>query len=113
MSTLPRAEIKVTPMIDVMLVLLIIFMIVTPVITSRVVLPRSASADRRPEDAGDITLTIGSDDSYIVTTTGGTGSTQRVPLALLGDRLHSLYAGRTKDRILYLKAGANSEFGRV
>ena len=31
---LPRAQINVTPMIDVMLVLLIIFMIVTPIISS-------------------------------------------------------------------------------
>jgi len=40
---LPRAQINVTPMIDVMLVLLIIFMIVTPIIESRVALPRSDS----------------------------------------------------------------------
>jgi biopolymer transport protein ExbD len=113
MSALPRAEINVTPMIDVMLVLLIIFMIVTPVINSPIPLPRSASADSRPEDTGDITLTIATNGIYLLTTSGGGGSTQRIPLTLLGARLSAMYGTRTRDRILYLKAGTNSAFGGV
>ena len=53
-----RADVNVTPMIDVMLVLLIIFMIVTPLIHSTTVLPKSVHAESRPEDPGDITLSI-------------------------------------------------------
>jgi len=87
MTALPRADINVTPMIDVMLVLLIIFMIVTPVINSPVVLPRSAYADPRPEDAGDIVLTILRNGNFVLSTTSGAVSTRRVPAGALGDRI--------------------------
>ena len=43
----PRAEINVTPLVDVCLVLLIIFMVVTPMIVERVELPRTAQPDER------------------------------------------------------------------
>jgi len=112
-SALPRADINVTPMIDVMLVLLIIFMIVTPVINSPVVLPRSTYADPRPEDAGDIVLTIARDGAYVLSTTGGPGSTERVPADALFGRLAALYATRTRDRILYLKVDTDMSFGPV
>jgi len=113
MTALPRADINVTPMIDVMLVLLIIFMIVTPVINSPVVLPRSTYADPRPEDAGDIVLTIGRDGGYVLSTIGGPGATQQVAAADLPERLTALYAARTRDRILYLKVDTDMSFGPV
>jgi biopolymer transport protein ExbD len=100
-------------MIDVMLVLLIIFMIVTPVINSPVVLPRSTYADPRPEDAGDIVLTIARDGGYVLATTGGPGSTRQVAAADLPVRLTALYAARTRDRILYLKVDTDMSFGAV
>jgi biopolymer transport protein TolR len=112
-TALPRADINVTPMIDVMLVLLIIFMIVTPVINSPVVLPRSSYADPRPENAGDIVLTILRNGDFVLSTTSGAGSTQRVPTGALGERLATLYRTRTRDRILYLKVDTDMSFGPV
>ena len=111
---LPRAQINVTPMIDVILVLLIIFMIVAPVINARVVLPQSVHADSRPEEPGEITLYIERDGEYSLSTTGGGTSTSiTVPADGLGDRLRGLYAHRARDRVLYLKADAELRFGRV
>ena len=111
---LPRAQINVTPMIDVMLVLLIIFMIVAPVINARVTLPRSGHADSRPEEPGEITLYIERNGDYSLSTTGaGTGTSIAVPADGLGDRLRALYAHRARDRVLYLKADAELRFGRV
>ena len=46
-----RADVNVTPMIDVMLVLLIIFMIVTPAVTSRAIPPTSRHASTKPGSA--------------------------------------------------------------
>jgi biopolymer transport protein ExbD len=56
-----RAEINVTPLVDVVLVLLIIFMVVTPMLQpgKEVALPRAASAD----PAG------GADDPLVLTVT--------------------------------------------
>jgi biopolymer transport protein TolR len=46
------AEINVTPMADVMIVLLIIFMVMTPLITASVPLPKAANAQPRQKEAG-------------------------------------------------------------
>ncbi len=45
------AEINVTPMADVMIVLLIIFMVMTPIIASSVPLPKAANARPRQGEA--------------------------------------------------------------
>lgn len=114
---LPRAEINVTPMIDVMLVLLIIFMIVIPVIDSPVVLPLSDHSDARPEQPGEITLTIDQSGGYFLSATGGALLSASAPRAIAPNALHhqleELFAHRTQDRILYLKADSRLAFGRV
>ena len=114
---LPRAAINVTPMIDVMLVLLIIFMIVTPVISSRVALPQSDHSDARPQQPGDITLTIDRSGVYLLSATGSVVPSESAPRVIaaiaLRDQLEALYAHRTQDRILYLKADNRLEFGSV
>jgi biopolymer transport protein TolR len=55
-----KAEINVTPLVDVVLVLLIIFMVVTPMLTrgKAVELPVAQSAERAAESAEAIVLTI-------------------------------------------------------
>ena len=57
----PMSEINVTPFVDVMLVLLIIFMVTAPLLTVgvQVDLPESA-ADSLPEEQEPLTLTINS-----------------------------------------------------
>ena len=55
-----RADINVTPLVDVCLVLLIIFMVVTPMIVERVELPRTAQPDeRKPKRSEQIRLVVG------------------------------------------------------
>ena len=115
---LHRADVNVTPMIDVMLVLLIIFMLVTPLITSRSILPNSVYADSRPEEDDEITLMIDRQGTFFLWATGDAAPLDlrgpRVMTAgVLGVRLNALYQGRAKDRVLYLKADSGLEYGRV
>jgi biopolymer transport protein ExbD len=58
-DTSPMSEINVTPMVDVMLVLLVIFMITAPLITHKVAidLPQAA-AQRNPDKPDIVTLSI-------------------------------------------------------
>ena len=107
-----KADINVTPLIDVMLVLLIIFMIVTPIIAAgfQATLPRSENPENRPEGADEIRLGIDRDGKYYLDTGAGP---QQVPDADLPARLQGLYSSRTKDRILFLKADQNLEVARV
>jgi len=55
-----RSEINVTPLVDVCLVLLIIFMVVTPLINNggRVVLPETRKPLAIPEGKDQVTLTV-------------------------------------------------------
>ena len=62
----PMSEINVTPFVDVMLVLLIIFMVTAPLLTVgvQVDLPES-SADSLPEEQEPLTLTINSKEKFL------------------------------------------------
>jgi biopolymer transport protein ExbD len=109
-STLPRAELNLTPMIDVMLVLLIIFMIVVPALASMVDLPVTNNSDSRPEEPDEIVLTIYRNGTYALEASG----VSRQPDARqLDAELALLYRNRTRDRILYLKADSILPFGAV
>jgi biopolymer transport protein ExbD len=107
-----KADINVTPLIDVMLVLLIIFMIVTPIIAAgfQATLPRSENPENRPEGSEEIRLGIDRDGKFYLDVGSGP---QLIPDANLPDRLRALYATRTQDRILFLKADQNLDFARV
>ncbi|HXF96720.1 MAG TPA: biopolymer transporter ExbD [Gemmatimonadales bacterium] len=107
-----KADINVTPMIDVMLVLLIIFMIVTPIITAgfQATLPRGQNPESRPEGPEEIILGISQTGQFYLDV--GQGARPIADEALPG-RLTEIYATRTKDKIMYLKADQGIPFGRV
>jgi biopolymer transport protein ExbD len=106
---LPRAQINVTPMMDVMLVVLMIFMFIVPVIDAAVRLPPGANADSRPVDDDEIVLRIDAQGTYTLETSDARWVTPDE----LRRELGRLYAGRTKDRVLYLKADTDLPFGLV
>jgi len=58
-----RSDINVTPLVDVVLVLLIIFMVVTPLIASGVAvdLPQTLHHSKKPDDGKDIVISVTSD----------------------------------------------------
>jgi biopolymer transport protein ExbD len=103
-----NADINVTPMIDVMLVLLIIFMIVTPLIAAgfQATLPKGNNLDPSPEEETDVILGIDRNGKYFL-------NMKPVDEAVLEDYLRSLFAARTEDKILYFKADNQLKYGRV
>ncbi len=108
-----KAEPNVIPMIDIMLVLLIIFMIVTPVITGgfRATMPQASNTKDRPDEEDDIILGIDQEGNYYLDP--GTGSTSRIPNDSLEPFLYQLYHDREKDRILYFRTDENMAYGVV
>jgi len=112
------ANINVTPMIDVMLVLLIIFMIVTPAITAgfQATLPRAKNPDSREESDDEIRLGIDRDGKFYLDITGTNGKytgPRYITDEDLPTQLMNLYATRSIDKILYLKADEGIDYGRV
>ncbi len=113
-----NANINVTPMIDVMLVLLIIFMIVTPLITAgfQASIPRAANPENRQENPGEIRLGIDKDGKFWIDLPQADGQytgMRFISDADLANQLTAIYAARTADKILYLKADANIKYERV
>ena len=101
------AEINVTPMIDVMLVLLIIFMVITPGLV-QATLPTARMAEYERERHP--TLIVDARGAYSL----DLGRRfEAVPDARLHARLAAVYAGRPDDHVLYLKADRNASYARV
>jgi len=63
-----RSEINVTPLVDVCLVLLIIFMVVTPMLQKgvNVALPETPSPEKMPENQKQLAVSIKADGSVYV-----------------------------------------------
>src|SRR5436190_3158467 len=95
------ANINVTPMIDVMLVLLIIFMIVTPAITAgfQATVPRATNPESKEEDEGEIRLGIDKDGKFFLDITdprtGKYTGPRFISDADLPGQLVTLYATRS------------------
>src|SRR5258708_10827486 len=99
-------------MIDVMLVLLIIFMIVTPAIMAgfTATVPRADNAQKASEEPEEIRLGIDYKGQYFLDVGEG------MPLITdenLPGRLAPLYAPRTKGNILDLKVNQDVQMARV
>ena len=103
-------EINVTPLVDVMLVLLIIFMVTAPLIQQgvEVKLPE-AQAKAIDAEEEKLVLSIRADRTIHL---GTGGDAAKVPLAELEDRLRA-NARATRDKQLYLAADRSLPYGFV
>lgn len=99
------SEINVTPLVDVTLVLLIIFMVTTPMLQrgTDVELPRSRTGITKGEDR--LTLTLARDRRVYL-------NDQEVPPQALAARLRAAAAAR-QDRVLYFRGDAAVPYGMV
>lgn len=107
-TTAVKAEPNVIPMIDIMLVLLIIFMIVTPLIANgfQATMPVGENLDKRPEGDGEVILGIDQAGGYFL---------NGVPISpdVLPDQLKAIYAAREEDKILYFRADKGLKYARI
>jgi biopolymer transport protein ExbD len=112
-----KAEPNVVPMIDVMLVLLIIFMVVTPAITAgfTAVPPDGINLKAHPEEDLDQVLGIDKAGKYYLNkkplemfTEQGSDANEK-----LANILRAIYDKRTVDKVLYIKADKDLEFGKI
>ena len=102
----PMSEINVTPFVDVMLVLLIIFMVTAPLLTVgvQVDLPESA-ADSLPDDQEPLTLSSYSKGEIYM-------QEQQVTYQKMIPKLLAIAKNRTDTRI-YVRGDKNINYGRV
>ena len=100
-----KAEPNVVPMIDVMLVLLIIFMVVTPALAQgfKATPPDGINIKTHPEEDSDQVLGIAVDGSFWL---------NKRPIAedTLDETIKRIYDARSVDKILYIKADKNLKY---
>ncbi len=103
----PMAEINVTPFVDVMMVLLIIFMVAAPLLTVGVPveLPRTAAQALPSETEEPLTVTLSADGTVMIQTTP-------VPRDALVARLAAIAAERSDDRV-FLRADGSVTYAEV
>ena len=100
------SDINVTPFVDVMLVLLIVFMVTAPMLTVGVPvnLPNS-DADSLPDDKEPLTLSINSKGEIFIQDT-------KIVFSELVPKLLAISKNRTDTRI-YVRGDKNINYGRV
>jgi len=102
----PMADINVTPLVDVMLVLLVIFMVTAPLLQQgvQVNLPKANTKAMTPQDEAVVVSVDKSGKVFI--------NKDEIPAADLRNRLAAMFASREKKEV-FLKADAGVPYGEV
>lgn len=103
----PMADINITPMVDVMLVLLIIFMVTAPLLVAGVPvdLPQSKAGALKSDDTP-VQLSLDAQGRIFI-------DTMEIPDEGLTDKLAALRAARSDDARVYVRADRGLDYGRV
>jgi biopolymer transport protein ExbD/biopolymer transport protein TolR len=108
-----QSEINVTPMVDIMLVLLIIFLVVTPFLRPgiAVVLPKNMKnpdIDRKITNESSVVISIPNDGEYYL-------GKKRVQMDQLAGQVGQMLENtiNAADRIVYIKSGVGVSYGDV
>jgi biopolymer transport protein TolR len=102
-----RADINMTPMIDVLLVLIIIFMVITPLTPKglEALVPQPALPNQQESDLRTVVITINKDKSMLINNEPSTE-------IKLGSRLEEIFKSRA-ERVIFVKGDPDLEFQSV
>jgi biopolymer transport protein TolR len=107
-----NSDINVTPMVDIMLVLLIIFMIVTPLLQQGVTVNIPKDMNASIEDAEitkdtSVVISIPNNNDFYV-------GKDPYPISELGEKVQNLMKDKAPDkRIVYIKSDISVDYGTV
>ena len=107
-----NSEINVTPMVDVMLVLLIIFMIVTPLLQQGVTVNLPKDMNTPEEDVDNtkdtsVVISIPDNNNFYI-------GKDPFPITALGEKIQGMMKDKAPDkRIVYIKSGVDVNYGTV
>ncbi|HXB62099.1 MAG TPA: biopolymer transporter ExbD [Acidobacteriaceae bacterium] len=104
-----NSNINVTPMVDVMLVLLIIFMVITPMVQNKVAvtLPQTLTPEVMPDADKEDAIVVA------VTRDGHTYlGAEQISLDDIGPQITDKLANKTSKEV-YMRADARAPYGRV
>jgi biopolymer transport protein ExbD len=106
----PKSDINITPYIDILLVLLIIFMVITPVRQMDLDVKVPQTSDSSEKDKGPI------DPSVIVVSVGESAqiaiNNEQTSISQLGSKLQDIYSKRA-NKNMFISASAKLPYGDV
>jgi len=102
-----KSDINVTPLVDVCLVLLIIFMVVTPMLQKGVsiTLPSALASEKKPDDANTLTIGIRADKAIFI-------EKDQIPKDNLLAAMREIH-DRSSEKTIYIKADKRLKYGDV
>jgi biopolymer transport protein ExbD len=110
-STPPNSDINVTPLVDVVLVLLIIFMVVTPLLEKdiEVRIPETEDVPQTemPQDDSQLIVKLDADGTYSINTE------QVAPTDYIAKLKRMLNAKKKEDRIVFFVADDKANYGKL
>ena len=108
-----NSEINVTPMVDIMLVLLIIFMVVTPMLQHGVTVNLPKDLNNPEEDPRiikdtSVVIAIPEDGAYYI-------GKDRIEKEILKERVQKMLDSvkKEEDKVVYIKSGTGVSYGDV
>ncbi|QRK08906.1 biopolymer transporter ExbD [Archangium violaceum] len=110
-TTPPNSEINVTPLVDVVLVLLIIFMVVTPLLEKdievRIPETEDVPVEQMPQDNSQLIVKLDADGTYSI-------NTEPVSAGDYVNKLKRMLAAKSKeDRIVFFVADDKANYGKL
>jgi len=99
------SEINITPLVDVMLVLLVIFMVTAPMMQSGITVNLPTAETKSNPSSGGLVLTV-TKDRYIYM------ENQNINIFLLESRLKNYFMSKNK-KIVFLKADKDVSYGYI
>jgi biopolymer transport protein ExbD len=104
----PKSDINITPYIDILLVLLIIFMVITPVrqLDLDVKVPQETNEPVKPQAATDVIVVSVSENAAIAI------NQDLTDISALGSKLQEIYAARA-NKNMFIAASPKLPYGDV
>lgn len=105
----PIAAINVTPLVDVMLVLLVIFMVTAPMLQQgvEVDLPKATTAPLRGSSE-QVVISLDKEGAVFL------GAGNKVEIAELADKVKAIFANKPEgERKIYIKGDSTLGYGRI